>query len=165
MELLQTLNINKSFYQNFLLLREKSSNNFLFSPPLFLSFKKLVSIFISYWPSCFLIEWLSRLRQSSLIGSEKANYLLFVAYYKAKKENKAKIRIILEKTLKVNANNNYICFLLKESNSDKDNSFNKDKNDNYWENIADGFQKYTQFSWIDINKILKGKEKLIRILA
>lgn len=65
------------------------------------------------------------------IGLEKASYLLFIACYKAEKENKAEIGIILEKTLKANANDNYICFLLKNSNPDKDGFFSKDENDNH----------------------------------
>lgn len=77
------------------------------------------------------------------ISLEGVNHLLFAAYYRAEDENKAKTRVILKKTLEVDVNDNYICFSLKNSNFNKDSSFSKDKNSNYWKNIANDFQKRT----------------------
>ena len=53
----------------------------------------------------------------------------------------------------------------EDSNSDEDGSFSEDEDDDHWENVADGSQKYTRPSWIDVGKTPKAKEKLIRILA
>lgn len=39
--------------------------------------------------------------QSFFISSKRANNLLFIAFYKAKKENKTKIRVFLEKSLEI----------------------------------------------------------------
>lgn len=117
------------------------------------------------WPSHSPIEWLSRLWQSLSIGLEGASHLLFVASCKVEEENKAQTGVILEDASKVNVNNNYICFSSKNSNSDEDGSFSKDKDDNHWEDIADGSQKYTQSLWINIGKTSKAKKKLIKIFA
>lgn len=77
------------------------------------------------------------------IGSERASYLLFAACCRAEEENKAETRLILKEALEVDANDNYIRFSLKDSNFDKDGSSSKDKNNNDWEDIANGSQKCT----------------------
>lgn len=138
MQIPQIPNIDRSFYQNSSSLKEKRSNNFpslLLLPPLF---EKLISISTPHWPFYFSIERPSKLWQSLPIGLKKANHFLFVACCRAEEENEAKTGTILEKALEVDANDNYICFSLEDSNFDEDGFFNKDKNNNHWEDIADG---------------------------
>lgn len=76
------------------------------------------------------------------IGSKRASHLLFVAYYGAKEENKAKTRVILKEASEVDINDNYICSLLEDSNFNKYGFFSKNEDDNHWENIPDGSQKH-----------------------
>lgn len=78
-----------------------------------------------------------------LIGLEGASHLLFAACYREEEENKSKTGVFLEKLLEVDANDNYIFYSSKDSNFDKNSSFNNDKNDDYWENITDSSQKRT----------------------
>ena len=101
-----------------------------------------MSISTPHWASHSQIEQPSRPRQSLPIGLEGASHLLFAACYRAKEENKTELGVILEEASEVNANNNYICFLSENSNSDKDGSFNKDKDNNYWKDVADVSQKH-----------------------
>ena len=54
---------------------------------------------------------------------------------------------------------------MEDSNSDKNGSFGKDKDDNYWEDVVDDSQNRTQSSLINVGKTPKAKEKLIRILV
>lgn len=47
----------------------------------------------------------------------------------------------------------------------KNGFFSKNKKNSYQENIANGFQKYTQSLQINTDKTPKTKKKLIKILA
>ena len=161
----QTPNIDRSSHQNSSSSGKKRSSNFPFLLSILLPFKKLVSISIPHRPFCFLIKWSTRLWQNSPIGLEGASHLLFAACCRAEEENKAETEVILEEVLEVNVNDNYIRFLLEDSKSDKNGSFSKDKDNNYWEDVADGSQNRTLSSLINISKTPKAKEKLIRILA
>lgn len=108
-------------------------------------------------------------RLSSFIDSERASYLLFTAYCKAKEEKKAKTGVIPKEKSKIDANKAYLYFSSKDSNLNMDSlSSSSEDNDNdqdYWEDVALSFQKETQSLWIDVGSSFYAKKKLVKIFA
>lgn len=138
MQLPQTSNVDKLFHQNYSSLRKKRSSNFSFLLLLLLSFESLISISTS-WLSYSSIAQPFKPWQISLIGSEGISNILFIACYRAQEKNKAKTGVISNEASKVNANNNYICFISENSDLDIDGFSSKENKDNdYWEDVADG---------------------------
>lgn len=84
---------------------------------------------------------------NSLIDLKGASYLLFIACYRVKKENKAKMSIVPEKKSEIDTNETYIqlSFKFKDSNLDIDNMFSSSQDDNnhqdHLENMVFYFKK------------------------